>query len=161
MDHQSTIMCFYLRVWWRHVVDITRASQKITINQKRWKRGTIVGTRQQYGSKSSNETTHHQRLHLLIVMHKRFTKEEKSGVVKNMKHLKWMDEIVKDVAYIVEQKHQARNQFGTPGGAKSFLRGAQIFELCPIVLNYLQHIFPGGRKSRTNSFSENDKTKST
>jgi len=38
---------------------------------------------------------------------------------------------------------QARNQLGTPGGAKSFLRGAQIFEVCPILLNYVQHIFPG------------------
>jgi len=35
-------------------------------------------------------------------------------------------------------KHQARNQFGTPGVAKSFLRGAKIFQtmskslqLCP------------------------------
>jgi len=27
---------------------------------------------------------------------------------------------------------QARNQLGTPGGAKSFLRGVQIFKLCPI-----------------------------
>jgi len=34
---------------------------------------------------------------------------------------------------------QARNQLGTPGGAKSFLRRAQIF-------NYVQHIFPGGLK---------------
>ena len=43
-------------------------------------------------------------------------------------------------------KHQARNQVGTPGGPKSFLRMAQIFKLCSIVLNYVQHIFPGGRK---------------
>ena len=42
---------------------------------------------------------------------------------------------------------QARNQPGTPGGAKSFLRGAQIFVLCPIVLNYVQHIFPGVAKN--------------
>ena len=39
---------------------------------------------------------------------------------------------------------QARNHLGTPGGVKSFLRGVQIFELCPIVLNHVQHIFPGG-----------------
>ena len=26
---------------------------------------------------------------------------------------------------------QARNQLGTPGGAKSFLRGAQVFKRCP------------------------------
>ena len=39
---------------------------------------------------------------------------------------------------------RARNQLGTPGGAKSFLRGAQIFGLCPIALNHVQHIFPGG-----------------
>jgi len=26
---------------------------------------------------------------------------------------------------------QACSQIGTPGGAKSFLRGSQIFELCP------------------------------
>jgi len=28
-------------------------------------------------------------------------------------------------------------------GAKIFLRGSQIFEPCPIVLNYVQHIFQG------------------
>jgi len=39
---------------------------------------------------------------------------------------------------------QARHQLGTPGGAKSFLRGAQNLKLCPIVSNYIQHIFPGG-----------------
>jgi len=33
---------------------------------------------------------------------------------------------------------QARNQLGTPGGAKSFPRG-------PNFLNYIQNIFPGGR----------------
>ena len=68
---------------------------------------------------------------------------------------------------------QVRNQLGTPGGAKSFLRGAQIFKLCPIrpvtslghqgwrrvfwegpkffklcpiVFNYAQRIFQGGLK---------------
>jgi len=40
---------------------------------------------------------------------------------------------------------QARNQLGIPGGAKSFLRGAQFFYLCPIVFNFVQHIFPGGQ----------------
>jgi len=40
---------------------------------------------------------------------------------------------------------QARNQLGTSGEAKSFLRGAKFFKLCPIFLNYVQHIFPGGR----------------
>ena len=33
--------------------------------------------------------------------------------------------------YEASELNQARNQFGTPGGAKSFLRGAQIFELSP------------------------------
>ena len=41
---------------------------------------------------------------------------------------------------------QARAQHGTPGGTKSFLREVQFFELCPIVLNYVQHIFSGGAK---------------
>jgi len=27
---------------------------------------------------------------------------------------------------------------------KSFLRGARLLKLCPIVVNYVQHIFPGG-----------------
>ena len=36
---------------------------------------------------------------------------------------------------------QARNQPGTPGGAKSFLRG-------PKFLNYVQHIFPGGGRKK-------------
>jgi len=39
---------------------------------------------------------------------------------------------------------QARNKLGTPGGTKSFPRGAKIFELCPIFLSYVQHVFPGG-----------------
>jgi len=36
---------------------------------------------------------------------------------------------------------QARNQLGTTRGAKSFLRGTQFYELCPIVSNYIH----GGR----------------
>jgi len=39
---------------------------------------------------------------------------------------------------------QARKRLRTPAGAKSFLRGAKFFELCPIFLNYVQHVFPGG-----------------
>jgi len=42
---------------------------------------------------------------------------------------------------------QIRNQLGTPGAATSFLRGAQIFKLCPIVSNYALHIFPWGAKN--------------
>jgi len=42
---------------------------------------------------------------------------------------------------------QARNQFGTLGGAKGFLKGPKFFKLCPIILNYVQHIFKGGEKS--------------
>jgi len=38
---------------------------------------------------------------------------------------------------------QARSQLGTPGGKEFSERGPN---LCPIVLNYVQHIFPGGRK---------------
>ena len=30
------------------------------------------------------------------------------------------------------------------GGAKIFPREVQIFEQCPIFINYVQHIFPGG-----------------
>jgi len=41
---------------------------------------------------------------------------------------------------------QTRNQIGTLGGTKSFLRGAQIFKLCPLVLNYVQRIFQGAKK---------------
>ena len=53
--------------------------------------------------------------------------------------------------YCYESEHsdtsiQACNQLGTPGGAKSFLGGAKFFELCPVVLNDVQHIFPGGSK---------------
>jgi len=33
--------------------------------------------------------------------------------------------------YEASELNQARNQLGTPGGTKSFLRGAQIFELSP------------------------------
>ena len=42
---------------------------------------------------------------------------------------------------------QARSQFGTPEEAKSFPRGAKFFELCPIFLNYVQHIFQGKAKN--------------
>ena len=38
-------------------------------------------------------------------------------------------------------RSQASDQLGTPDGAKSFLRWAKIFKLCPIVLNFVQHIF--------------------
>jgi len=48
---------------------------------------------------------------------------------------------------------QARNQLATPGEAKIFLSGVQIFELCPIVLYYVQHIFPGGRNKFWGVFS--------
>jgi len=50
---------------------------------------------------------------------------------------------------------QARNQLGTPGGAKSFLRGAQMFwtTVCPIVFNHIQHIFPGGVKNFLGGYS--------
>jgi len=43
-------------------------------------------------------------------------------------------------------RRQARNQLGIPGGAKSFLRGAQIFWTVSnsFKLNYVQHIFLGG-----------------
>jgi len=46
--------------------------------------------------------------------------------------------------FVVENvlSHQARNQLGTLGWQKCFLRGAQVFKLCPIVLNYVQQIFP-------------------
>jgi len=37
---------------------------------------------------------------------------------------------------------QACNQLGTPGWAKSFLRGDKFFKLRPIVSKYVQHIFP-------------------
>ena len=37
---------------------------------------------------------------------------------------------------------QARNQFGTPGGEKSFLGGDSFFILCPMVSKYVQYNFP-------------------
>jgi len=45
--------------------------------------------------------------------------------------------------------NQARNLLGPLGGAKSFLRGPNFFKACPIVLNYVQHIFPRGRETET------------
>ena len=42
---------------------------------------------------------------------------------------------------------QARNQLGTPGGAKCLPTGPTFFELCLIFLNYVQHILPGGAKN--------------
>jgi len=41
---------------------------------------------------------------------------------------------------------QARNQLGTPGGRRVFWEWPKFFKLCPILSNYVQHIFPGGRK---------------
>jgi len=42
---------------------------------------------------------------------------------------------------------QTRNQLGTPGGAKSFLRGSQIL-LCPIFFEAMSNtFFHGGEKS--------------
>jgi len=43
--------------------------------------------------------------------------------------------------------NQARNQLGTSRRAKSFLRGFKFFTLCPMDLNYVQNIFPGGSKN--------------
>ena len=55
----------------------------------------------------------------------------------------WCDIARTSQAYIC---HQARNQLGTPGGPRSFWEGPKFFKLCPIILNYVQHIFPGGGK---------------
>jgi len=41
---------------------------------------------------------------------------------------------------------QARNQLGTPGGAKSFPKGPH-FLTCPIFLNHVQQMFPGEAKN--------------
>jgi len=41
---------------------------------------------------------------------------------------------------------QTRKQLGTPGGAKNFREGPKVFELCPIILNNVEHIFPGRQK---------------
>ena len=48
---------------------------------------------------------------------------------------------------------QARNLLGTPGG-KGFMRGGQIFKLCPIVSKHVQHIFPVGGKFFLGGFSQ-------
>jgi len=53
---------------------------------------------------------------------------------------------MRGIEFKIRIQTQAGNQLGTLGGAKTFPRGAQIFELCPIVLNYVQHFFPGGAK---------------
>jgi len=39
------------------------------------------------------------------------------------------------------------------GSAKSFLRGAKIFKLCPIVLNHVCYIFPGEPKNYSGGFA--------
>ena len=55
---------------------------------------------------------------------------------------------------------QARNQLGTPvtslghqDGRRVFREGPKFFELCPIVLNYVQHIFPRGAKNFLGGFA--------
>jgi len=57
---------------------------------------------------------------------------------------KWLNTVFQEISQL-RPGVQARSQLGTPGGAKSFPRGAKIFELCPIVLNYVQHIFSAPR----------------
>jgi len=48
---------------------------------------------------------------------------------------------------ILAYGHQARNQLVTPGGGREvFWEGPKVFKLIPILLNYVQRIFPGGRK---------------
>jgi len=48
---------------------------------------------------------------------------------------------------------QARNQLGTPGGVKSFLRGAQIFwTMSNIFKLYPTHFSRGGEKISRGSF---------
>ena len=42
---------------------------------------------------------------------------------------------------------QSCNQLGTLGGAEEFSEGLNFCKLCSIVLIYVQHIFPGGRKN--------------
>ena len=49
--------------------------------------------------------------------------------------------------FMVMPRNQARSQLRTAGGEKSFLRGPKFFKLCPMVLNNVQHIFPGGVKN--------------
>ena len=44
---------------------------------------------------------------------------------------------------------QARNQLGTSGG-RVFWEGPKFFKLCPVVLNYVQHILPGEGKIFSN-----------
>jgi len=46
------------------------------------------------------------------------------------------------------QRTQARNQLGIPGGAKSFLRGAQIFLTLPNSFKLCPTHFPGGEFCR-------------
>ena len=41
---------------------------------------------------------------------------------------------------------QGRKQLGTPRGAKVFLGGDKNIEICPIVENFVQHVFPGETK---------------
>ena len=50
------------------------------------------------------------------------------------------------IPLIVFTRLQARNQLRTPGGAESFLRGAQVFTLFSIDLKYVLNIFPEGKK---------------
>ena len=57
----------------------------------------------------------------------------------------WLCHVTKSKpAYFMCNISRTRNQLGTTGAAKSFLRRAQNFKLCPMVLTYAQHVFPGG-----------------
>ena len=63
-------------------------------------------------------------------------------------HIAWSlwVRVFKWLAQAHSNDNQARNQLGTPGRRRVFWEGPKYFKLCPIVLNYTQHIFPGGTK---------------
>jgi len=68
---------------------------------------------------------------------------ENFGVAKFWQTSSWCLSIIVAVS---QRKTQARNQLGTPGVAKSFLRRAQIFLTMSNSFQLCSAHFPGGRR---------------
>jgi len=69
-------------------------------------------------------------------MHRNGAKNREKWGDVNLLSLDFMFLALFSLLKVLYHEYQARNQLGTPVGAKRFLI------LCPIVLNYVQHIFP-------------------
>jgi len=78
---------------------------------------------------------------------KQSTSRAKSRWSDYISDLAWSRLLVESAELCEIAGDQARNQLGTTGGTKSFLREAQIFELCPIYFRLCPTHFSRGSKN--------------